>query len=110
MARVSRAKPSRQGEPGEYRENAKKARAVRESVGAQLHWSVTHQDLTGSAPLVGRRVQEWIRAEKEGDALMVRAALADIAQAAGAYMAHLDLTNPAWEAPQPKNAVGSANG
>lgn len=107
MARVSRAKPSKQGEPEEYKVNAKRARAAREDAGDQVRWAISHADLTGSPEYVARRVREWLEAEREGDPFVTRAALLEIAAAAGAYIVHLDLTAPALRASAAPSRVGS---
>lgn len=78
--------------PTEYQEGAKRAREARSHVATQLAESIEAADLTGSHPFVGKRIHGYALAVKSGDPMAARAALMELATAAGATMAAIDLS------------------
>ena len=80
--------------PVEYQEGAKRARAARAHVADQLGHLIESSDLTGSHPLVARRIHGYAEAVKSGDGPVIRSALMDLGTAIGATVAAIDLTTP----------------
>lgn len=78
--------------PAEYQEGARRAREARAHVARQLAESIESADLTGSHPFVAKRFGSYVAAVKSGDDLASRAALMELASAAGATIAALDLS------------------
>lgn len=84
--------------PVEYQEGAKRARAARAHVAEQLGHLIESSDLTGSHPLVARRVQGYADAMRSGDGPVIRSALMDLGTAIGATVAAIDLNTPPGQA------------
>jgi hypothetical protein len=80
--------------PIAYAQGAKRAREARSNVAAQLAALIESADLTGSHPFVAKRVMGYSQAVKAHDPLLIRAALMDLAAAAGATAAAIDLCSP----------------
>lgn len=88
---IAKLKHSGRGWPQEWLDRARDAREVRSSIGAELADYIREADMTGSREFVALRIRSFANAEASGDAAVVRAALADLATAVGAYMAAIDL-------------------
>lgn len=80
--------------PAEYQEGARRAREARTHVATQLGELIEAADLTGSHSFVAKRIAGYAKAVKAGDPLLVRGALMELAAAAGATAAAIDLTTP----------------
>jgi hypothetical protein len=80
--------------PVEYQEGARRAREARAHVATQLGELIEHGDLTGSHPLVARRIKSYAAAARAGDPFVIRAALMDLGAAVGATVAAIDLATP----------------
>lgn len=89
MAHVSRANMDEK-KPTEWVEGAKVGRAARKRVAGQLKELIEGADLTGSTDLVARRIRSYSKAVKSGDAESQRAALMELAAAAGTTAAGID--------------------
>lgn len=94
MARVSSAQMTDKN-PLEWVEGATRARAARENVAAQVTDLIRSADLTGSPDFVVLRIRNYSEAQKAGDRAAERAALMEMAVAAAATAAAIDLTLPA---------------
>lgn len=94
MARVSRAATTEKN-PAEYQAGVKRAKAARKAVGGQLSDLIETAEMTGSHPLVGRRVAAYVEALRSGDHFAIRGALMELGQAAGVTVAAMDLETPA---------------
>lgn len=81
--------------PAEYQEGSRRARKARAHVAEQLGHLIESADLTGSHPLVARRISGYAAAMREGDPLVIRSALMDLGTAVGATVAAIDLDLPA---------------
>jgi len=77
--------------PLEYQQGTKRARQARKRVATQLGGLIESADLTGSHPLVARRIRAYAEALRSDDDFVVRASLMELAQAAGATVAAMDL-------------------
>lgn len=117
MGRVSKAGPTERGEPEEYSLATKRARRIRAEVAGQISEHLTSADLTGSREYVAMRVRTYAQAVAAEDPLVVRAALMELATAAGAAICHIDMAGPvrppAMRNGAPVNGVGlraSSNG
>ena len=108
MARVSKAKPSERGEPEEWKRGARKARDARHNVARQIAEHIVEADLTGSREFVALRVRTFAQAEATGDLHVIRAALMDLAGAAGAYLVQVDLQLPEPDRPRGRKFGGHA--
>jgi hypothetical protein len=97
MARVSKADMTEKN-PAEWVAGAKAARAARKNVSDQLTKLIESADLTGSRPLVARRIRELAGAQRSGDVAAERAALMELAVAASTSAADIDVRHPALAA------------
>lgn len=93
MARVSSANMTGK-DPTEWVVGARAARAARKTVCSQLTELILNSDSTGSRELVARRVGEYAEATRHGDLVAERAALMELAAAAGSTAAGVDLRRP----------------
>lgn len=85
--------------PVEYQEGARRAREARSHVAEQLGHLIEAGDLTGSHPLVARRIKSYAVAAKTGDPFVIRGALMDLGAAIGATVAAIDLATPQAQQP-----------
>jgi hypothetical protein len=83
-------------DPEEYQAITEEARAIRASVAEQLSAMINEMDMTGSRGYLVRRLKELNAAVASGDSLALNAAVMEIAAAAGAWAAHIQLTEPAY--------------
>lgn len=91
------------------REGAARGRAARLSVATQLAVHVVAADLTGSPEFVALRIRHFAEAARSGDPHVQRAACMDLAGAAAAYCAQVDLDLPVLEE-RPWVPLGEAPG
>lgn len=83
-------------DPEEYRATTEEARAVRASVAAQLSSMIEEMDMTGSRGYLVRRLKELNAAVASDDPLALNAAVMEVAAAAGAWAAHVQLKEPVY--------------
>lgn len=83
-------------DPEEYRAITEEARAVRASVADQLAAMINEMDMTGSRGYLVRRLRELNAASDSGDPLALNAAVMEVAAAAGAWAADIQLTEPKY--------------
>lgn len=91
--RISRAQMTVKN-PAEWVEGSARATRARRRVAGQVKKLIEDGALTGSQDYVARRVSEYAAAIKSGDPSAQRAALMDLATAAGATAAAIDLQRP----------------
>lgn len=77
--------------PTEWVEGQKVGRAARQHVSKQLRQLIEDADLTGSRELVADRIKSYAAAVKANDSVAERAALMEIAAAAAATAAGIDV-------------------
>lgn len=94
-ANVSRSEPG-DSDPEEFRTGTAEARAVRESVAEQLTAMITEMDMTGSRGYLSRRLGELSEAVKSDDPMALNSAVMEVAAAAGAWAAAIQLTEPMY--------------
>jgi hypothetical protein len=104
MGRVSRATTTEKN-PVEYQQGVKRAKASRRKVAKQLSGLIETAEMTGSHPLVGRRISAYAEALQSGDHFAIRGALMELGQAAGATVAAMDLVPPARRGQTPRRAA-----
>jgi hypothetical protein len=91
--RISKAEMTEKN-PLTWVEGSRKAKKARKNVADQIATLIEVADLTGSQDLVSRRVREYADALRAGDPADQRAALMELAVAAGSTAAAIDLTHP----------------
>lgn len=94
-ASISRSEVT-DSDPEEFRIGTKEAREVRENVACQLTSMITEMDMTGSQPYLVRRLRELNAAAKSEDPMALNAAVMEVAAAAGAWAASIQLTEPMY--------------
>jgi hypothetical protein len=92
MARISRAQMTEKN-PTEWVEGSEKARRARRNVSRQLDKLIVEGAITGSPEYVAKRVRSYGDALSNGDLTSQRAALMELAVAAAATAASIDLGN-----------------
>ena len=85
-----------ESDPEEIRRITEEARGVRDSVADQLAQMIREMDMTGSRGYLGRRLRELVAAEKSGDPMALNAAVMEVAAAAGAWAADIQLREPMY--------------
>lgn len=83
-------------DPEEFRAGTDEARAVRASVAGQLNQMIREMDITGSKGYVIRRLRDLNAADESGDPMALNAAVMELAAAAGAWAAQIQLTEPTY--------------
>lgn len=80
------------------------AREVAGQIAEQVAALIVEGDIMGGRALLSTRVQQLVAAERRGDPVVVRAAVIEVAVAAGAWVAALD-----FEPPRELSANGTAD-
>lgn len=78
-------------EPEGWKDGSRRARAARQNAGRQIAESLVAADITGSREFLARRLRNVAEAEREGDDFVKRGAYLDLAVAAGAMVAAIDV-------------------